>query len=105
MLFRSKYVLMASSGGAVTCLHAETGKPVWTHDYDDGFNASPVIVDDLAYLTDKAGKTHVLKLGDKFEQVAENTLGEPCDSTAAIPEGRIYLRTLKNLYCIAKDGK
>lgn len=100
-----KYVLLTSQSGAVTCLNAETGKPAWTHEYDDGFNASPVLVDDHAYLTDKTGKTIVLKLGDKFEQVAENTLGEPCDSTAAIPEGRIYLRTLKNLYCIAKDGK
>jgi outer membrane protein assembly factor BamB len=100
-----KYVLMSASGGAVTCLNAETGKMLWNHDYDDGFNASPVIVDDRAYLTDKKGRTVVLKMGDKFEQLAENTLGEPCDSTAAIPEGRIYLRTLKNLYCIAKDGK
>lgn len=100
-----KYVLTAASGGIVTCLNAATGKMVWTHEYDAGFNASPVIVGERVYLTDTKGKTFVLKLGDKFEQLAENVLGEPCDATAAIPEGRIYLRTLKNLYCIGKDGK
>jgi len=100
-----KYVFMAASGGMVTCVDAATGKMVWTHDFDDGFNSSPVVVDDRVYLTDKKGNTVVFKAGDKYEQLALNALGEPVDATPAIPDGRIYLRTLKNLYCIAKDGR
>jgi len=100
-----RYVLTASSGGIITCLNAATGKMVWTHEFDDGFNSSPVIVDDRVYLTDKKGGTTVLKLGDKYEQLAQNSIGEACDSTPAIPEGRIYLRTEKNLYCIGKDAR
>lgn len=100
-----KYVLMTSNSGTVTCVDAATGKMVWIHDYDDGFNASPVIVDDRAYLTDKKGQTFVIKLGDKFEQLGANSIGEPCSSTPAVPEGRIYLRSDKNLYCIGKDAR
>jgi outer membrane protein assembly factor BamB len=100
-----KYVFMAASGGMVTCIDAATGKMVWTHDFDDGFNASPVVVDDRVYLTDKKGNTVVFKAADKYEQLALNALGEPVDATPAIPDGRIYLRTLKNLYCIGKDAR
>jgi outer membrane protein assembly factor BamB len=100
-----KYVLLAASGATVTCLDAATGKMLWTHEFEDGFYSSPVVVGDRAYLTDRKGKTTVIKLGDKFEQLALNELGEPCVSTPAIPEGRIYLRTDKNLYCIGKDAR
>ncbi|HZE99118.1 MAG TPA: PQQ-binding-like beta-propeller repeat protein [Planctomycetota bacterium] len=100
-----KYVILGASGGTVTCLNAATGKMIWTHDFDDGFYSSPVIVDDRVYLMDKKGNMVVFRLSDKYEQLALNPLGEPATSTPAIPEGRIYLRSEKNLYCIAKDGK
>lgn len=95
-----KYVLFAASGGALTCLNAETGKMIWMHDFDDGFYSSPVIVDERVYLMDRKGNMVVFKLGDKYEQLALNPLGEPSTCTPAIPEGRIYLRSEKNLYCI-----
>jgi outer membrane protein assembly factor BamB len=100
-----KYVFMAASGGLVTCLDAASGKMLWTHDFDDGFNSSPVVVNDRVYLTDIKGHTVVFKVDSKFEQLAFNDLGEPCDSTPAIPEGRIFLRSAKNLYCIGKDAR
>ena len=100
-----KHVFVAAGSGVVTCIDAATGKMVWTHDFDDGFNSSPLVVDDRVYLSDKKGNTVVFKAGDKYEQLALNSLGEPFDATPAIPEGRIYLRSLKNLYCIGKDAR
>jgi outer membrane protein assembly factor BamB len=100
-----KFVFMPAGSGVLTCVDAATGKMVWTHDFDDGFNSSPVVVDDRVYLADKKGNTVVFKVSDKYEQLALNPLGEPFDATPAIPEGRIYLRSLKNLYCIAKDAR
>ena len=52
---------------------------------------------------DKKGVTHVLKLGDKYEQLAKNELGEASGCTPAIPQGRVYIRTKTSLYCIGKD--
>lgn len=100
-----KYVLMAASSGVLTCLDAATGKKLWTNEFEFGFDSSPVIVGDLVYLVDKKGFTSILKLGDKYEQVARNALGEDCGSTPAIPKGRIYLRTKTALYCIGKDWR
>lgn len=100
-----KYVILAASGGMVTCLNAVTGKMIWTQEFDDGFYASPVVVGERVYLMDRKGKTVVFKLGDKYEQLALNALGEPASSTPAIPEGRIYLRSDKNLYCIGRDAR
>jgi outer membrane protein assembly factor BamB len=99
-----KYVLMASSAGMVTCLEAQTGKKVWNKEFDDGFYSSPVVVDDRVYLMDKTGVTVVFKLGDKYEELAKNVLGEKSNCTPAIPEGRIYLRSDRFLYSIGKGG-
>jgi outer membrane protein assembly factor BamB len=87
----------------VTCLDAATGKKVWEQEFDDGFYASPILVGDRVYLMDKRGVTVVFKLGDKFEKLALNPLGEKATCTPAIPEGRIYFRSEKNLYCVGKD--
>ena len=103
-LATEKYVLMASSGGTVTCLDAAAGKKLWEHEFEEaGFYASPVLVGENVYLMDKRGVTFVLKLGNDFKQLAANPLGEKATCTPAIPEGRIYFRSEKNLYCVGKD--
>ncbi len=98
-----KYFIMASSGGVVTCLESTTGKPVWRKEFRHGFYASPVMVGDRIYLTDMEGVTFVFRIGESYEELARNVLGEKASCTAAYPKGRIYLRGLKHLYCIGKD--
>jgi len=100
-----KYVLIAhSNSGIVTCIDAVKGTKLWTHEFDEaGFESSPVVVGERIYLMDKKGTTHVLKLGDKYESLAKNALGEDSGCTPAIPQGRIYIRTKTSLYCIGKD--
>jgi outer membrane protein assembly factor BamB len=99
-----KVVVMAhTSSGMVTCVDAAKGTKLWTHEYEDGFVASPVAVGDRVYLTDKKGVTHVLRLGDKFEELAKNELGQETVCTPAIPKGRVYIRTKSSLFCIGKD--
>lgn len=100
-----QYVIVPTASGALTCLDAKTGKKVWIKEFDDeGFYSSPIIVGDRVYLMNRNGVTVVFKLGPKYEELARNPLGEKSDSTPAIPQGRIYLRTAKNLYCIGKGG-
>jgi outer membrane protein assembly factor BamB len=98
-----KYVLMAASSGMVTCLDAATGKKIWSQEFDDGFYSSPIIAGDRVYLMDKRGVTVVFKLGDQYEKLSLNPLGEKATCTPAFSEGRIYFRSEKNLYCVGKD--
>ena len=56
-----------------------------------------------AYVTDKKGRTTVFKPNpEKFEALATNELGEDSNSTPAISDGQIFIRTFKNLYCIGE---
>ena len=96
-------MILASSGGVVTCLAAATGKKLWENTFEEGFYSSPVIVGDRVYLVDREGLTIVFRLGDTYQELARNVLGEKVSCTPAFPEGRIYLRTEKNLYCIGKS--
>jgi outer membrane protein assembly factor BamB len=50
-----------------------------------------------------AGKSFVLKAGDLLEVLAENDIGEDSHSSAAVSNGKIFLRGGKNLYCVAKN--
>jgi len=105
LVAKGKYLLMASAGGTLTCLSTATGKKIWTKDFDEGFESSPLIVGDRVYLLDKNGDTIVFELADEYKELARNVLGEKARCTPAIPEGRIYIRTAKHLYCIGKDAK
>jgi outer membrane protein assembly factor BamB len=99
------HVFMCSSAGLVTCLDAKTGKRAWQQEFEDGFYGSPVLVDDRIYVMDRSGTTHVFRAsGEKFESLAKNPLGEKADCTPAVPDGRIYLRSEKFLYCMGKSG-
>ena len=53
------------------------------------------------YAIDQRGTTVVFKPGPQgFEHVASNELGENCNATPAISDGRIFLRTEHHLFCI-----
>jgi outer membrane protein assembly factor BamB len=61
---------------------------------------SPIVTPDGRIYFASAGKSYVLKAGDKLEILATNDLGEENRASAAVSDGRIYLRGGKNLYCI-----
>lgn len=64
--------------------------------------ASPFATGDGRIYFASAGKTYVLKGGDKLEVLATNDLGEENRASAAVSDGKIFLRGDKNLYCIGK---
>jgi hypothetical protein len=47
----------------------------------------------------------VLSATEKFRQLAVNNLGEVSHSTPALAKGRLFLRTLGHLTCVAGDSK
>ena len=62
--------------------------------------ASPIVTADGRIYFASAGKSYVLKAGDKLEVLATNEIGEENRASAAVSGGRIYLRGDKTLYCI-----
>ena len=64
--------------------------------------ASPVATQDGRIYFASAGKSYVLKASDKLEVLATNEIGEENRASAAVSDGRIFLRGDKTLYCIQK---
>jgi len=90
--------------GTIECLDPKTGKVLWQ---DRGAGAvnwgSIVYAAGRCYLTNQDGTTVVFQPSpDKCEILAQNKLGEPSNSTPAISDGEIFLRTFQHLYCIAE---
>ncbi len=97
------HVFLCSSAGMVTCVDAKTGKRAWSQEFEEGFYASPILIGGRIYVMDRGGTMQVFKAsGEKYESLAKNPLGEKADCTAAVAEGRIYLRSDKHLYSVGK---
>lgn len=96
-------VLLVDSSGVVTCYQAADGKKVWQQELNVAISSSPVLANGRIYLFDRDGKAYVLQAGREFKQLAVNSLGEPCYSSPAMVDGRIYIRTAKHLICIGKS--
>ncbi len=89
--------------GTIECLEPATGKVLWTDRAGGEVTwGSIVFAAGRCYVTNQNGSTVVFKPNtDKFELLAKNDLGETSNSTPAVSDGEIFLRTHKHLYCIA----
>jgi outer membrane protein assembly factor BamB len=96
------YVL--TDNGTVSCFDAKTGKPFYSQarlPKSYSFKASPVAANGKLYLSAENGDVVVLRMGEKFEVLATNTLADQVFiATPAIMDGAIYLRGQNTLFCI-----
>ncbi len=99
-----KYFLVVSDNGIASCFEADTGKRHWLKRIGPHYRPSLVEADGLVHFLSDKGVTTIIRPGEKFDVVAENTLGEDCYASPAISAGRIYIRAAKNLYCIGRSG-
>ena len=89
----------------LVCVSTETGKTIWKgtlEKHRSAFSASPVVADGKVYMTREDGKTFVVADGDEFKMLGSSELKEQTVATPVLVDGRIYLRTYENLYCIGK---
>ncbi len=94
---------MANAGpGYLEAIDPETGKQLWRA-RGTGANhwGSVVFGDGRLYVTGQNGTTLVFAPNpDEFELIATNRLGEPSNSTPALSDGAIFIRTAQTLWCI-----
>ncbi len=96
------YFLGVSDTGAATCYEAATGEILWRERLGPHFSASLVAANGLAYFLSDKGVMTIIKPGPEFEVVTRSDIGEQMRASPAISEGQIFLRGVKNLYCIGK---
>lgn len=97
MLVRDGYLYAVTDDGVAMCWKSDTGKEVWKSRLEGKFTASPVMVGEIVFATNEAGKTFVFKANPKgFEQLAENQLGDEVFASPAICGNCIYLRAVSH---------
>ena len=96
------YVL--TDNGMVSCYNALTGEPYYQQTRlpkTYSFKSSPVGANGKLYLASENEDVLVLRMGEKFEVLATNTMTDQIFiATPAISGGEIFLRSQNRLYCI-----
>lgn len=93
-------VFVLADAGVLTCLQTLGGEVKWSHEFDGTFASSPIIAAGRLYLTDRDGKTFVVKAADAYEELGAGTLGEGCYATPAIVGNRVFFRGVDHLFCV-----
>ncbi|MDB6130632.1 MAG: hypothetical protein JWM04_1739 [Verrucomicrobiales bacterium] len=100
-LVSSNRIYTVKNGGMVSCFDSKTGNPHYLEErvgIVGDYYASPVLADGKLYLSAQQGSVVVLEAGNQFHLLATNTLPDRIMATPALVNGKIYLRTLSNLY-------
>jgi len=99
-----KYFYVVNDRGIMWALDAESGEEIWGQQRvtPGTYSSSPVLADGKIFVTSEDGLTTVVRAGEKFEILAENSLDDYSLSSPAISEGQIFMRTAGHLYCIGK---
>lgn len=97
------YLYLLTDNGLVSCLDPKTGAVK----YEGGrvpaparFMGSPVAFAGFIVMTSEDGDTYMLRAGPSHQIVRTNSVGEPVYSSAAISNGRLYIRGEKHLFAI-----
>ncbi|MCI0487383.1 MAG: PQQ-like beta-propeller repeat protein [Blastocatellia bacterium] len=94
-----------TDNGLLSCFNATTGEPYYHQvrlPNPDSFKASPVGVNGKLYLASESGIVTIVKMGEKFEVIATNTLKDQFFvASPVILGGELFLRGRNTLYCIS----
>ena len=97
-----KFLFLYHDQGKVTCLNSETGHVIWSEKPAGRYYSSPVYANGNLYCMDRDGKVVVLKAKDAYELLGIMDLGEKTSASVSIANGRIFLRTSTQLFCVGR---
>ena len=103
LLYWKPYLFAIADTGLATCFKAATGEIIWQEHLTGNFSASPVFADGRIYFLGDNGETTVIEAGAEFKVLARNPLGEKVQASMAVSQGQLFIRTEKNLFCIAEN--
>jgi hypothetical protein len=88
--------------GLLRCYDAADGRVLWERDFKAPFYSSPLLAGGKLYAFDRKGKGYIVPAGREAGAVLTNALPPGVFATPVILQGRMYLRTLGDFYCIGK---
>ena len=104
LVYRGR-VYAVNDNGILQVADAKTGAEVYKARVGGGghtFSSSPLASQGLIYLTSEDGDTFVLRAGDRYDEVAKNSLGEMTLATPAAGVDSLFVRTQTKLYRVKR---
>jgi outer membrane protein assembly factor BamB len=95
------HVYILNATGVGQCIDWKSGKDVWNERVGTSSWGSMVHADGRLYVTNQRGETHVIAAKPTYELLATNPLGERSQSSPAISNGEIFIRTYGHLWCVS----
>jgi outer membrane protein assembly factor BamB len=96
------HVYIVNEPGTAQCIEWKTGKTLWTERVGAKSWGSMVHADGKLYLLNQEGETIVLEASPTFKVVSRNALKEHSNSSIAVSDGDLFIRTDKHLWCIGR---
>ena len=96
-------VYAVNDNGVLQVADARTGAEIYKARLGGGghtFSSSPVASRGRVYCLSEDGETFVVRAGDRYEEIATNSLGEMSLASPAAAGDSLYIRTLTKLYRI-----
>ena len=100
--YGGKVYLLRHRGGLVA-IDPGTGKPHWEEAFPraaDAYYASPVVAGGILYAAREDGAVFAARIGDQFELLGENQMGEQILASPVPFDGKLLLRGESHLFCI-----
>lgn len=98
------YIYIHNDPGIAECFELSTGELKWEQRLSGPGKAtnwsSVVYADGVCYSMNQGGDCFVFRASPEFELISVNSLSETSNSSVAISNGRLYLRTHRQLWCI-----
>jgi outer membrane protein assembly factor BamB len=102
LLYVSPYLYAIHDGGVAHCYNGKNGEVIWEERIGGNHCASPLFADGKIYFLSEAGETAIIEASATFKEVARNSINEKCQASIAVSGGRLFIRSEKSLFCIAK---
>jgi outer membrane protein assembly factor BamB len=105
--FKGRVYLLRHKG-EIVCLDPSNGKTIWTAALPESrtpYYSSPVIANGILYAAREDGVVFSGKVGDRFELLGENAMGERIIASPVPAGDRLFLRGDDHLFCIATSDK
>ena len=103
--YEGRVYLLRHRGGIV-CLDPRTGESVWEAELPRerfSYYSSPTIANGVLYAAREDGTVFAMKVGEEFELLSENPMGEPVIASPVPVGDALLIRGDKNLFCFRAD--
>jgi outer membrane protein assembly factor BamB len=102
------HLFLCNMDGVTQCIELQTGKEKWNERLKSTAAkgeiwGSAILVGENIYVVNQSGDTFVFRANpEKLDLITTNPLGDMSNSTPAVSDGQIFIRTHRALWCIGE---